>query len=218
MTNIKKTFKVKVLDELWVDSTAANNTMSLTYEGPAEFDAAVLVSTGEFVQIVDSEDKVNYYTDAQSHEIVTVQANSNLAAAYLMITVPDKSNYTLVDEVLEDDTVFGKIENPILHEYYYPTYNSENEEWLLTPRVRDPETPGIAKANQALLLLVAMEVDPTLDYEPLETEVLAYKQDLEDYIALEETKKAWKYTEYTDIPSPPASLVEILTNKGLVLQ
>lgn len=218
MANIKKTFKVKVLDELWVNSTAANNTLSLTYEGPAEFDAAVLVSTGEFVQLVDAQDKIDYYTGVASHEIVTVQANNNLAAAYLMTVAPDKTGYTFADEVLEDGTIYSKIENPLLHEYYYPTYNFESQEWSLTPRVRESDTPGTIKARLALTLLTAIEVDPKLDYAAIESDTITYKQQVEDYLAIEQTKKVWKYTEYTDIPTPPASLVEILTDKGLVLQ
>lgn len=206
---MKKTFKITVLDELYVNSTLANNTLTLAYNGPAEISAKVI---GDSVFVVTSEEDVG--------DRITINANTDTAAAYLLTTPKDATSYEFEEEILPDGTVYMKIVNPQLHDYYEVTAVTETDEETnetsitgvqLSPIVKDPRTPGLIKA-EVLLSRVDSRLNTPVesDTEQTTADLLSFKEVLEDFIAQELPKKVWKYIDFEPAPTVPESLTPIL--------
>lgn len=209
---MKNKFTITVLDELYVDSMSANNTLTLTYDGPVEVWGKV-----------GGGDRVFYLADSASEETlekIAINANTNPAAAYLLTTPQDTTSYQFVDEELPDGTVYQKIVNPQLHDYFQVvavrTLDEESNTNVVTgvslcPIIRDPRTPGLLRAENMLNTIVnRLEVPVITDTEETTADLLAFKQIVEEFIAQELPKKAWKYVEFEQAPEVPESLTHIV--------
>src|SRR6056300_1390633 len=143
-----KTFTVNVPDQLWLNSWTENKTESYTYEGPNTWNVVVC---GESLLASDwSEDTIEADSGTKDF-VVTLDAtdDANLPVAYFMHTQGAEHEYTEEDETNHDDSVYKKITNPLIHDYFDVGY--DNETGLhLTPIYKNTKTIAEEKAEQRL--------------------------------------------------------------------
>lgn len=217
MSTITKDFTIPVPDELYLAPISGNKTLSNTYIGPRYIDLVVDKLSDAVVDYIRSDDLLKLVPIDSNLEVIRIDFDQYPAIGYFLLTPKDSTSYTFEDEVLADGTVFSKMVNPQLADYFYQIkYNRNNGTWKLEPLVKDTKTPGLQKAIRLLditnnLLVLNTTPDAIRRLTDLEAEHLNnYKTVLENFIAQEQPKIMWKYINFSTPPAIPNNLIALL--------
>lgn len=208
-----KTFTVNVPDQLWLNSWTENKTESYTYEGPDTWNVVVC---GESLLASEwSEDAIEAASDADI--VVTVDAtdDANLPVAYFMHTqgadsiTAEEREAAEEDETNHDDSVYKKITNPLIHDYFDVGY--DNETGLhLTPIYKNTKTIAEEKAEQRLAYV--KKYNDVYDFDAdAQEKIDTFLTSMTTYMSTMASVYPWKYTtiDENEIPKIPASIVTI---------
>jgi hypothetical protein len=217
MSIITKDFTIPVPDELYLAPISGNKTLTATYNGIRYLDLIIDKQLDIVIDHIKLDDSLKLAPINPNIEIIRIDLDQYPEIGYFLFVPKDSSSYIFEDETLSDGTVFNKIVNPQLHDYFYQIkYNRQNASWKLEPIVKDTKTPGLQKA---ISLITQIDGLFALDTAPdsirrlteLESQYLnAYKTELETYIEQEQTKIVWKYTTFSSAPAIPNNLLALL--------
>lgn len=203
-----KTFTVNVPDQLWLNSWTENKTESYTYEGPDTWNVVVC---GESLLASDwSEDTIEAESSTKDF-VVTLDAtdDANLPVAYFMHTQGAEHEYTEEDETNHDDSVYKKITNPLIHDYFDVGY--DNETGLhLTPIYKNTKTIAEEKAEQRLAYV--KKYNDVYDFDAdAQEKIDTFLTSMTTYMSTMASVYPWKYTtiDENEIPKIPVSIVTI---------
>lgn len=147
---MQREFTINVPDELWVDSWENNLTATYTYDGPETL----------YVRLRDENDicevSADTLTPGTNEIVVTVNANNYPERAKLL---QEWFLGTITEDIFEnvtnpDGSVYAKITNPNLREYYslsyLPVANDTDSElgFQLVPNYKDTKTELLIEAER----------------------------------------------------------------------
>jgi len=206
-------FTISVPDQLWVDSWADNATKTYTYDGPET--VYVEVQTSDYAIVNTSTETLT--ADEGNTFIVEVTAADYPERALAVVEGNDTEGYThtYTDEAQFDDSVYKKISNPRLIDYFDMTYHpipADQDPELglnLVVRTKTTESPALveAKRRQAYVQKFADQFEFDSDDQ---TKVDTYLTSIANHITTLSTAYPWKFdggVPTSSIPKIPASLV-----------
>ena len=143
--------------------------------------------------------------------VVTVDAtdDSNLPVAYFIHTQGIEHEYTEEDETNHDDSVYKKITNPLIHDYFDIGYDSETG-LHLTPIYKNTKTIAEEKAEQRLAYV--KKYNDVYDFDADAQAIIdTFLTSMTTYMSTMASVYPWKYTtiDENEIPKIPASIVTI---------
>jgi hypothetical protein len=197
---MKKTFTYKTPNEIWIDDFSNNLTSSVTYDGPKKI--YVLVS-GESI-ISWSEENYEFY-NKETCKVVELDAGLHPDIAYFLTVTPEPHEFE--DETNPDGSIYQKIKNPSIRDYYELKYidNSEDDNpWKLNLITRNRITPEELKVKAELE--IAENYKQSSTFEPNITSLLdKYIIDVKDYLEQIKLYHPWKYVEFNPPKGPKIS-------------
>jgi len=205
---MSKTFTVNVPDQLWVDSWTENKTESYTYDGPSTWN--VLIDGNTNLASDWSEDPIEALPGTRD-VVVTLDAtdDSNLPVAHYMHTQGVDHEYTVEDETNHDDSVYQKITNPLIHDYFDIGYDTDAG-LQLVPIYKNTKTIAEEKAEKRIEYV--KKYNDTYDFDADTQAIIdTFLSSMDTYKTSMLTVYPWKYTtiDENEIPKIPASIVTI---------
>lgn len=203
---MSKAFTVSVPDQLWVDSWTENKTESYTYTGPDALHVIVNTQTDEVHNW--SEDPLTASED-NAEIVVTIDAtvDDNVPVAHFLYSVGAEHTYTYEDETNHDGSIYQKITNPTIHDYFDLAYDADNG-INLTPLYKNPKTIAEEKAENRKAYVE--KYNNVYDFEAdTQATIDTFLTAIDDYLAGMVGAYPWKYVviDENNIPKIPASLV-----------
>jgi hypothetical protein len=183
---MSKTFTVQVPDQLWVDIWDTNKTESYTYSGP---DTLYVLVSSENNEVIEW--SLEPIPSPENAIVVTVDATNsdNLPIAHYLHSDISEHEYTYEDETNHDGSVYQKITNPTIQDYFDILYDNDNG-LQLTLTLKQTKTIA--------------ETQGIID---------TFLSNMNDYMTKMSTVYPWKYVtiDENDIPKIPASLVSVFS-------
>jgi len=203
---MSKTFTVSVPDQLWVDSWEANKTESYTYTGPDTIHVLVNTTTDEIESW--SEDPLTA-SDDNAEIVVTIDATSDagVAVAHYFYSKGAEHEYTYENETNHDGSIYEKITNPVIQDYFDVTYNTDDSVHL-TALYKNPKTVAEEKAETRKAYVE--KYNNVYDFDTdTQTTIDTFLANVDTYLTSMANVYPWKYVviDENDIPKIPASLV-----------
>ena len=207
---MEKTLTIKIPNKLWVNDFSENKTADFTYSGPdkvwfliEKIDTRVYVSSATYT----TEPQIRENEVAVAVEIATA-TEAELAAAIIFQPEVTPHKYTHTKQINYDGSVYYKISNPKLKDYY-SVASSPIGDLSLTLVTKDmPNTnlsPALEKQQLIERYLAANEFD-TEDRTKIETFLAV----ISDYITKNKTAYPWEFiTIPNDIPEIPTELMAL---------
>jgi len=218
---MQKQFTVNIPDELWVDSWEDELTATYTYNGPENFYLGVDDNNSIlYIKHGDLDSEAEPFTEEEAAKYnwhVTVDANVNPEFAWFLYH-QDEEEYVHEDIVNHNGSIYQKITNPALREYYtldcrFVEGSTETKELFLAPLYKDLTIAFKTIANQRLAVVKKYNTVYDFDVED-QTKIDSFISNMETYISSLASAYPWKYVEIdvTEIPKIPASL-QLLFNQ-----
>jgi hypothetical protein len=218
---MQKEFTVNVPDELWVDSWDDGLTATYTYEGPQYFYIGFDSKLGATIlpnHIVEADSETDPFSDEQASnfiEIITLDANENPDIAYMLYAqFMEHADHTFEDVANHDGSIYKKITNPHMHDYFELQWNNGVAE-LPTLQARVKDTSNILHTTAKNRLASIQKYNNAYDFDADDQATIdATIATFNTYIDTVSTAYRWKYTDYdlTEVPKIPAAL-QILFNQ-----
>ena len=207
---MEKTLTIKIPNKLWVYDFSENKTADFTYSGPdkvwfliEKIDTRVYVNPITYI----TEPQVRENEVAVAVEIATA-TEAELAAAIILQPESAPYVYTYTKQINYDESVYYKISNPKLNDYYRVATSPTGDLSLVlvTKDMVNPNLmPAIQKQQLVELYLAANEFD-TEDRTKIET----FLAIISDYVDKNKTAYPWEFiTIPNDIPEIPTELMAL---------
>lgn len=202
---MEKTFTINVPDELWVNAWNNNKTETYTYNGPDTL--YVLVSDRSDDVAIWSTEPINVDPNSKDFVIeINATDDQKIAVAHYINTHGSDHEYTYEDEANHDESIYKKITNPVLQDYFYITYDRLSGV-VLEPIYKNTKTIAEEKAEKRLAYV--KKYDTMYDFDA-ETQAVIdnFLFNMNTYIASMTTVYPWKYVtiDESEIPKVPALL------------
>jgi len=200
------TFTKKVPDELYVDSFDKELEATYSYDGPETFKVLVEKTSGLVSNIIEDNDDFRY--NQEHYAIVDVDSSLNPDVAdYIFNTATPERIFE--DEILADGSIYKKITNPTLRDYFSIQYNFEENSWVWKVIVRNPSTimRDLAIRNREF---VSLNLSLIEDDKVLTNLANDYIKRLDNYIISGRGSiPMWKLDEFklSDVPMIPQELI-----------
>lgn len=204
---MQKQFSIKVPDELYIEKYTSNTYATFTYEGPETLYAEVQAD-GTVFGLVDEN---TTYPEGELRYVVEIDANEYPSAAHYLKTFADPYTYTYEDVENHDGSIYKKITNPRIQDYFRLVYNkgafnSRDDGLNVGPwsfqviqKVKEfVEEEQIRKSLQKVKQTLG---NIALD-DSTQTAYNNYVQACETYLTTMEPLYPWKYVSISD-PIPP---------------
>lgn len=198
-------FTKKIPDELYMDSFSKNLKKSYTYEGPETFKVLVDKESGSPTHILESdEDKFN--PDAYTPITVDATKDTDVAEYLYNTAIPERQ---FEDETLVDGSVYKKITNPVLRDFYTIRYDFETSSWVWTSIVRNPVSilKELAERNKSFVELNLEIIKDDVASTKIATD---YIKTLDDFMTTGKGSiPSWKLDEFplSSVPMIPQELI-----------
>lgn len=204
---MEKTITVKIPNEIWVNDFSENKTATFTYNGP---DVVWI--------IVEDDNTVNSYSESMptlqgnqtSVEIDLATASTDKQqAALLQVMKSSEHVYTYTPETNHDGSIYQKIVNPKLSDYYTLRYNpSQGFELKVIEKDKTIPTEAIAKERKEYVEKYSSAYEFSDSDEAM---ISQYLTSINDYLSSVETAYPWKYVNINknEVPKIPVSLVQL---------
>jgi len=207
---MEKILTLNVPNELWVNDFSENETVQYTYTGPAKVWLTAEVDQSISGQIFETEPE----TEKTKIEIDIANASESALAAVIANKqrLEGSYTYTYTDVTNHDGSIYKKLANPQVGDYYTFKYNPSLgiESELI---VKDTANPNL-KIAQDRKTYVQKYVG-AFSFEPADqTKIDTYLAALNTYINTISTAYPWKYVSFNvnEIPKLPVSLVSLFSN------
>lgn len=200
---MNKTITLKVPNELWVDDFSQNKTASFEYDGP---DVLWLTHTdaGQLLGFAEQEPE-----GTRSIKVDIASAtDAEIAAAIIATTASVSHQYTYEDELNYDGSIYKKITNPKLSDYFVPQILVNKVQ--LNVAVKDPKHINLDKAI-AKKDYVAKYVNAYSFSAEDQAQLDTFITDINAYIDTIKTAYPWKFIEVdaAEIPKIPVNIVKL---------
>ena len=205
---MSKTFTINVPDQLWVDSWTENKSEAYEYSGPDNW--YVLIDGSTNLASDWSEDSIESSADTKDF-VITVDAtdDTNLPVAYYMHTQGIDHEYTYEDETNHDGSIYQKITNPLIHDYFDIKYAVDTG-LHLTPIYKRAKTIAEEKAESRIEYV--KKYNDVYDFD-VDTQGIidTFLSDMTAYMTSMSSVYPWKYVtiDENEIPKIPASIVAV---------
>jgi len=205
---MSKTFTINVPDQIWVDSWTENKTESYEYLGPSTY--YVLIDGSTNLASMWSEESIDANPDTKDF-VVTVDTtdDTNLPVAYFMHTQGNEHEYTYEDETNHDGSVYQKITNPLIHDYFDIGYDTDAG-LQLVPIYKNTKTIAEEKAEKRIEYV--KKYNDTYDFDADTQAIIdTFLSDMTSYMTTMSSVYPWKYVtiDENEIPKIPASIVTV---------
>lgn len=208
---MQKQFSIEVPDEIWVNSWEDSRTETYTYDGPETVYA--LIGTTNDIHTVSLEEPQDI---PAGYSVVAVNADQYPERAQMIVETFTEHEYTFEDEENFDGSIYERITNPRLQDYFELTYtpiaNDLDRELglVLDPIYKNLWTPALGEARSRLEYVQKYNNKydfETADQEKIDTFITA----VTDHIAILEAEYPWKFVDVPmdGIPKIPVSLVTL---------
>lgn len=200
-----KTFTISVPDEIWVNSWNDNKTETYTYSGPSTI--KVLVETRNNWDILSWSE--SDYEEVQDYEsVVELSVDDNtVSAAHWLVSKGTEHTYSYTSVTNHDNSVYQKIDNPTIQDYFELKYNPLDG-FSLLPIYKKTETDveRVAKERKDYVVKYSNAYD--FDTETKAT-IDTFLTSIDSYLASMQTVYPWKYVtiDKNEVPKIPASLI-----------
>jgi hypothetical protein len=197
-------FTVNIPDELWVDSWTENNTMSLTYEGPAKIYVKL---RHDFTIAEQSETEFDPETVLSNEKVVELDSADSAAVMFYLTNQGQLDEHVFEDETNPDGSIYRKITNPNIYDIFYIDYDDQ-QGFSLKPIYKAKDTYGEIRAREKLAYVKTYDDLYDFDTET-QTAIDNFISATEQYLADMAAVYPWKYVTIPDnSPRIPASLIE----------
>ena len=218
---MQKEFTVNVPNQLWVDSWEDELTATYTYEGPQYF----YIGLDNNLSIMelrygDLEAEAEAFTEEEAavfNYTVTVDADANPDLATLLYP-HTHDDHTFEDETNHDGSIYKKITNPCLRDYFIGDYRINPEspdqaECFANPIYKD--VSNILKTTATARLNQVKKYNNAYDFDDADqTKIDSFISTITTYLETVESAYSWKYITMntSEIPKIPAS-IQLLFNQ-----
>ncbi len=208
---MQKNVTVKVPNELWINDFSENKTIQFTYSGPES--VWIIIGLDNSVQNILTETPVeSQLNNSYSIEVnIATAPDDRVIAAAFLTTAKGQHEYTYADETNHDGSIYKRITNPLLKDYF--TLHYFGSEFVLRPLVKDTKNPlteiAVSRKNYVEKYANTFEFDA-----PVTAQINAYLEAINDYIESVATAYPWKYISYNknEVPKIPVSLVTLFNS------
>jgi hypothetical protein len=211
---MQKTFTVSIPNEMFVSNFSQEKTASFNYEGP-EIVKVLNTSTGKISGTITDDMIVD------ESQVVEIDANLYPAAALHATGQSTEHEYTYTDEVNHDNSIYKKISNPRINDwydlYYHPNRQVESDDglnvgpWELRLITKEYITKGeiATRKNLAFVKEKLQYIELTTD---VNTQYTAFVTACESYLETMANVFPWKYVEITNpaVPKIPLSVIKAI--------
>jgi len=207
---MEKTLTIKIPNKLWVNDFSENKTADFTYSGPDKVwfliektDISVFVNPVTHL----TEPQVRENEVAVAVEIATA-TEAELAAAIILQPESTPYVYTHTKQVNYDGSVYYKIANPKLKDYY-SVASSPVGDLSLALVAKDTLNPNLMPAIKKQQLIEKYLADHEFDTED-RTKIEALLVIISDYVTKNRTAYPWEFINIpNDIPEIPPELMAL---------
>lgn len=207
---MKKTLTIKVPDELWVNKFEKNLTKTFEYDGPASFwiktrmEAITPSAFEEEPELIDPIEHKHFINIADA-------TDEELAMAIMIVHGAEPYEFTYSDEVNHDGSVYKKIENPRVEDYYMAKFlgGKVQLELIVKDTTTQNEIIAVERRNYVL------KYSDAFDFEPEQQTVIDdFLNRINSYLETMKTAYPWKYVELNknEIPKIPLSLITLFNS------
>ena len=208
---MEKTFTINVPDEIWVKSWENNITETYTYSGPASI--KVLVETIGDWEVLDWSE-TDFDRELQSHEhVIDLDVtDENVEIAYWLTTDLSTHEYTYEDVENHDGSVYKKITNPTIRDYFDIAYKPSTG-FSLNAIYKEAETENEKSAKERRDYV--RKYNDLYDFDTdNQTLIDNFLTAVDNYINNMETVYPWKYVtiDKQEVPKIPASLISTFSS------
>lgn len=201
---MKKTFNYNVPDELWVDNFSKGLIASATYDGPETIN--VMVSKDRYVAWGNNIPEVY---DSEKNKVVILNANELPNVAYYITNQSNVAEHVFEDEIMHDGSVYKKISNPSIFDYYQLVYfDGLSDPWRFELITKEKNTAAELKVADDLDYVKRYNNAYDFDIDTT-TAINGYITKAEKYLSDMKTIYPWKYIEITT-PVPPKMPVALI--------
>jgi len=218
---MQKEFTVNVPDQLWVDSWEDGLTATYTYEGPQYFYIGLDQDLrARELRHGDLEAEAEAFSEEEAEAfnyVITVDANTNPDLATLLYP-HNHEDHIFEDETNHDGSIYKKITNPCLRDYFIADYRLNPEDLEEAQCFADPiykDTSSILEKTAKERLSIVKKYDIAYDFEADDqAKIDTFISNINTYLDSIATAYPWKYItmDVSEIPKIPASL-QLLFNQ-----
>lgn len=225
---MQKEYSIIVPDEMYVESFTGNTWMSWTYTGPetlrvkineASYSAAI---TDDDAELISRDDAIN------GTYVIELDANTYPAVADYLVKVSSTEPHEFIyeDEINPDGTIYKKLANPLIHDYYELQYNfaSTNTRedgrvqgpWIFNTKIISNRTPELEKFEEKFNLIKQKLTGIGLESAD-QTIFDNFISAGEEYLETMKTYYPWKYAVEVGPTGPvvPVRLLKVIQELGL---
>ena len=204
---MSKTFTVKIPDQLWVDNWTEDKIETYVYSGPDVWYALIDDTTDLVVHW--SADPIDNPLSKDFVIELDATDDKNLPVAHFFHSQGTEHEYTYEDETNHDGSIYKKINNPVIQDYFDVKYN-KGTGFYLDPMYKATKTIAEEKAEKRLEYV--KKYDNVYDFDT-ETQATVDKflDDMATYMTIMLTVYPWKYVtiDENEIPRIPTALVTV---------
>lgn len=205
---MEKTVTVKIPNQLWVDDFSANKTAPFVYNGPAK--VWLVVQEDNSVQTDYYEQEPTAQPTQKAIEIdIATATQDQLEAATFAVMGSKEHTYTYTPETNHDGSIYQRITNPKLNDYYTLRYNPSTGFELKTI-VKDTTVLNekIAKDRKDYVEKYSTAFEFSAEDE---AKITTYLTAIDAYLEQLKTVYPWKYVQIdkNEVPKVPLSLVQL---------
>ena len=213
-----KEFSIPIPNELYIHNYSENKTMNLTYSGPETLYVQVS-KTGTVLNFNEEPPAELDNTDSFSY-FVELNCNTHPAVGYWMTTKNDPYEMVFEDEINYDGSIYKKLSNPTIHNYYDLIHNRGSSiiynnglnsgPWELKLIEKDTKTPQEEEALKNLSYVQTKLKNIELE-EPYLTTYTNFLSNTESFLALMGNVHPWKFITINETaPKIPLSLIKLI--------
>lgn len=204
---MEKTITANVPNELWVADFSANKTANFNYNGPQNL-WIIVEQDNSVVDYSETEPALSENKTAVVVDMATSSLDKQQAAT-LLVMRDTEYEYTYTPETNHDGSIYQRITNPRLSDYYTLRYNpSQGFELKIIEKDKTIVTEEIAKERKAY---VEKYYNTYSFSSEIEAQILQYLSDITNYLQSVETAYPWKYVQINknEVPKIPVNLVQV---------
>jgi hypothetical protein len=219
---MQKEFTVNVPDQLWVNSWEDGLTKTYTYEGPQYFYIGLDHNLSLLeLRYGDDEVEADDFTEEEKSSfqyVITVNSEDNPDLAQLLYPRTSDTAHTFEDEINHDGSIYQKITNPDLRDYFIVNYRINSSSPDQAECFADPiykETSNVLKTTATSRLAQVKKYNDAYDFDDSDqAKIDSFILAINTYLETIETAYPWKYItmDITEIPKIPVS-IQLLFNQ-----